>query len=252
MNFTEIFIVVFIALVLGSFSTALIHRVPRGISWGAVRSVCINCGAKLGFLSLVPVFSWCFLKGRCRYCHRKISFLYPAIELSFVSLSLIAYFALGFNFELFFIIFSLAFLFPLFVIDIKYMRLPNILVLLLFILGLIRLGLNIYYKEIYISSSFLSYYIFDYLGGAFIYTVFAWGIGALFTKILKREALGLGDVKFFGAAGIWIGLSNFSYFLIISGIIAVFFSLIWRFIAKSQVFPFGPALIMSLYIILLA
>ena len=44
------------------------------------RSECPKCGHKLGVLDLIPVFSWLFLGGECRYCKEKISWVYPVGE----------------------------------------------------------------------------------------------------------------------------------------------------------------------------
>lgn len=77
----------FIGLCLGSFSTAIIYRERSGKSWfeykgPGSRSYCPSCKSKLTFKDLIPVFSWVFLKGQCRYCRETIPFSYPLIELT--------------------------------------------------------------------------------------------------------------------------------------------------------------------------
>ena len=95
-----------LGLVLGSFTTAVAHRVNNGESWifnaegSFARSKCVSCHQNLTSLDLVPLFSWLFLKGRCRYCHNKIFWLYPLTELISGVISLILYFLLGFNWVL--------------------------------------------------------------------------------------------------------------------------------------------------------
>ncbi|HEY7625992.1 MAG TPA: prepilin peptidase, partial [Ilumatobacteraceae bacterium] len=59
-------------LLFGSFLTVVVDRVPRGASIVAPGSECGNCGLRLGFLDLVPVFSWLALRGRCRRCRMSI------------------------------------------------------------------------------------------------------------------------------------------------------------------------------------
>ena len=78
-----------VGICLGSFATALIWRVPRHIPWiyskedkNAVRSICPSCNTILGPLDLIPVFSWMFLKGKCRHCHTSISPIYPLTEVA--------------------------------------------------------------------------------------------------------------------------------------------------------------------------
>ncbi len=68
-------------LCLGSFMTALVYRLPRGLNWTTDRSRCPSCGHALGVPDLVPVFSWLALRGRCRHCRTPIPARYPLIEL---------------------------------------------------------------------------------------------------------------------------------------------------------------------------
>jgi leader peptidase (prepilin peptidase)/N-methyltransferase len=70
-----------LGLVLGSFVTAVAHRVPRGISIVAARSECLACGAQIAAYDNVPVLSWVLLRGRARCCDARISPRYPLTEL---------------------------------------------------------------------------------------------------------------------------------------------------------------------------
>jgi leader peptidase (prepilin peptidase)/N-methyltransferase len=71
-----------LGLILGSFVTAVAHRVPRGISIAGARSECPACGAQIAAYDNVPVFSWLLLRGRARCCGASISSRYPLTELS--------------------------------------------------------------------------------------------------------------------------------------------------------------------------
>ena len=67
---------------IGSFLSVVIYRVhsgEKGILMG--RSHCPKCQYKLQPLDLVPIFSWLFLRGKCRKCKAKISPIYPLLEL---------------------------------------------------------------------------------------------------------------------------------------------------------------------------
>lgn len=66
---------------LGSFVSALTWRLRNKRDWVGGRSQCPRCSHHLSALDLVPVFSWLFLRGRCRYCRRPISAIYPSLEL---------------------------------------------------------------------------------------------------------------------------------------------------------------------------
>ncbi len=66
---------------LGSFCTLAIYRIPLKQNITYERSYCPNCKHKLGLLDLFPVFSYIFLKGKCKYCHQKIRPRYFIIEI---------------------------------------------------------------------------------------------------------------------------------------------------------------------------
>jgi leader peptidase (prepilin peptidase)/N-methyltransferase len=59
-------------LLIGSFLSVVVDRVPRGASIVSPGSACGTCGLRLGAPDLVPVFSWLALRGRCRRCRTKI------------------------------------------------------------------------------------------------------------------------------------------------------------------------------------
>ena len=72
--------------ILGSFLNALLFRFNTGRGMRG-RSRCMSCNHTLQYLDLVPIFSWVFLRGRCRYCGAKISFQYPLVEATAAVLS---------------------------------------------------------------------------------------------------------------------------------------------------------------------
>jgi leader peptidase (prepilin peptidase) / N-methyltransferase len=69
-------------LLIGSFVTAIAHRVPRGLSIAGPRSQCPSCGETITARDNVPVVSWLLLRGRARCCGARISPLYPLTELA--------------------------------------------------------------------------------------------------------------------------------------------------------------------------
>jgi leader peptidase (prepilin peptidase) / N-methyltransferase len=79
-------------LVIGSFLTVVVDRVPRGASIVRPGSACGSCGLELGPLDLIPVFSWVFLGGKCRRCRTSIGIEPLVLELAtaagFVSMAL--------------------------------------------------------------------------------------------------------------------------------------------------------------------
>jgi prepilin signal peptidase PulO-like enzyme (type II secretory pathway) len=98
--------VVFLGLVLGSFTTCVVYRVPRGLSlWrennGSYRSFCPQCHAELHTKDLIPVFSWLLQRGRCRYCRAPIPVRYLWIEISVLCLTLALFEVFGLHWPFF-------------------------------------------------------------------------------------------------------------------------------------------------------
>lgn len=119
-----IFFAAALGLVCGSFLNALLFRFNTGASVLRGRSACMRCGHRLGAADLVPVLSYVFLRGRCRYCRARISAQYPLVELAAAVLSVAAYLEhqefLGFSFQL---VVSLVLLF-IFVYDVRHKIIP--------------------------------------------------------------------------------------------------------------------------------
>ena len=72
----DLFVIIF-GLILGSFFNVVAIRLLKNESLVFPPSHCVNCNHQLHTLDLVPVFSYLFLKGKCRYCKSPISSLYP-------------------------------------------------------------------------------------------------------------------------------------------------------------------------------
>ncbi len=75
------FVVFWLGAAIGSFLNVVIYRLPRGMSLTRPPSHCPSCGTRLRPWDLVPILSWIFLLGRCRYCRRPISARYAFVEL---------------------------------------------------------------------------------------------------------------------------------------------------------------------------
>lgn len=246
----EILIVSYLGLLFGSFASALVYRIPRDIPWiwdkgqGASRSNCTSCGYKLKFLDLIPLLSWIFLKGKCRSCGAKISAIYPLIELTTLSAFLVVYMLVGLGWGALFIYMMLPFLVALLYIDLEHFILPDELVGLVALCGVGHLAAQYYLDQPEIN------FINQHLIGAVVFAFVSWALGFVMTKILKKDALGFGDVKFFGAVGLWLGITQLPPFMILSGALGILLALAWKIIKKEDVFPFGPALILSFFTLL--
>ncbi len=132
--------------IFGSFLNALLFRFNTGHSMNG-RSRCMRCNHTLGSLDLVPIFSWLFLKAKCRYCSTKISFQYPLVELLAGVLLVKLFFLFGVTTltALWFVVW-MTILFIV-VYDLRHMIIPwssSVLLLLLSILHLFTAPLTLY------------------------------------------------------------------------------------------------------------
>ncbi|MFN3266086.1 MAG: prepilin peptidase [Deinococcales bacterium] len=80
MDWFALTVAAILGALIGSFTNVLIYRLPRKENIAFPPSRCPKCGHRLGVLDLVPIFSWLFLRGKCRYCGAPISSRYPMIE----------------------------------------------------------------------------------------------------------------------------------------------------------------------------
>lgn len=65
---------------IGSFLNVLVYRIPRNLNPYKGRSFCPSCHHNLAWHDLIPLFSFLFQKGSCKYCGTQISYRYPLIE----------------------------------------------------------------------------------------------------------------------------------------------------------------------------
>lgn len=245
-------VLIFLAgLCLGSFASAMAYRLPRDIKIGGVtRSACTHCAHALSFLDLVPFFSWLFLRGRCRYCRTKIGWQYPVIELATAALCFGFYLVYGFSLSTI----PLLFLAPVTVaiadIDFRHKIIPDGLNLSVLLLGVAAL-LGKAYENAEGFSALVSMLEASIWGGL-LYGVGSFLLRAGAMKVLKKDPMGWGDIKFFAAAGFWLGVDpdTLSLFMLLSGLSGVFLALIWKRVTGEAEFPFGPSLLLAFTVML--
>lgn len=91
------FIIFIIGTLIGSFCTLAVYRIPLKKDITHEQSFCPTCGHKLEFIDLIPVLSYLFLGGKCRYCKEKIRIRYFLLEI-FLGL-VVLLFAISINFS---------------------------------------------------------------------------------------------------------------------------------------------------------
>lgn len=171
--------------VLASFFGVIIDRAPRGLSILKPASKCDYCGHKLKIYENIPIFSYLFLKGRCSECKTKIdSFLFVYELIGGFSL-LFVFIKYGLTYECLFIELIVVMMLLIGGYDYKTNTILNIF---LYILTALCLGLFAY--RVFV----LKEYFLDYIFGALLGLVFFLSVKLIMTKILKKDALGSGDV----------------------------------------------------------
>lgn len=238
---------IFLGLCLGSFATALIYRIPRDISWirdvnGASRSCCPSCKTQLTALDLVPFFSWLILRGRCRHCGQNISPFYPLVELLTALCVCVMALSWGPSWLVIPVLLSNPFLVSAIVIDWEHMILPDELNIALFILAMLYVLLGW-------QGGGDSDFLLDSLIASVVLTLVFLLVSAIVSVWKKRNALGMGDLKFLPSAGLFLGLSALPSYIMLAGFLGIVTAFLKsRAHPDEKAFPFGPALIISLYI----
>ncbi len=110
--------------VIGSFLNVVILRTPLHQSIVTEPSHCFSCGHRLAWYDMFPIFSWIFLRGKCRYCGSKISPRYMIIEATTAVLYCLSYLIFGLKLELAFSAVLMAVLIVLSAIDIDRFEIP--------------------------------------------------------------------------------------------------------------------------------
>lgn len=232
----EYILLLLIGVCVGSFLNVVIDRLPQGESIVVGRSHCDRCKHVLAWYDLFPVLSFLFLRGRCRYCGKKLSLQYPLIELLtggiFLSVFVFGSYALtwegisamllGFGVASSFIVLGM--------IDIKYGILPDKVILF----GTLLVFLNLLFHP--------QALLFHLLTGL-CYSVFF----LLIYVFTRGKGMGFGDVKLAFFLGMFLGFPHVltaAYVAFLTGaIVAIILVLIGKRKFHGGAIPFGPFLI---------
>jgi leader peptidase (prepilin peptidase)/N-methyltransferase len=190
---------------IGSFLNVVIYRVPAGESVVRPGSHC-GCGQPIAWYDNIPIFSWIMLRGKARCCGRPFSFRYPAIELATGALFVLAWLHLPPAVAVCGWVFISCLICATF-IDLDHMIIPDAFTIGLGCFGVI---LSVLVPQLHVAAS--GNFIVDSfrsgtaaIEGLLIGSGLVLWIGLLAEVILKKEAMGFGDVKFVGAIGAFCG-----------------------------------------------
>ncbi|KKQ76895.1 MAG: hypothetical protein A3F20_04290 [Candidatus Zambryskibacteria bacterium RIFCSPHIGHO2_12_FULL_39_21] len=254
-------LLLFFGACIGSFIAVINNRYNTGLPFLKGRSICFSCNTELKSRDLIPIFSFIFLKGKCRYCQSKIPKETFIIEILMGILTILAAFKVGilgsnfkfiiFNFQL---IFNFSILISIFatillisIYDLKHFIIPDSFLIYFFIFSFLYIILN----ANSITHSFVA--------GLVLALPFL-----LIFLISKGTWFGFGDVKYILVLGFFLGLAQGLSAVILSFWIGATFALLAlslkkliphinlplfknNFTIKSEI-PFGPFLSLGIII----
>ena len=185
---------------IGSFLNVCIYRIPLpDVSIHSPRrSFCPECHETINFYDNIPVLSYLFLWGKCRYCKTKISLIYPLVELATGFLFLIMFYHFGLTLEFLLALVFIAVLLPISVIDAKHYIIPNVLIVTGLILGVVIVCAIAYQRADV-------WYLLTRLIGAVAGWTALWLIAVVGSAILRKKAMGGGDIKLMALNGLFLG-----------------------------------------------
>lgn len=228
-----------IGIIFGSFYNVVGLRLSKEESIIFPPSHCPNCDHKLGILDLVPLFSYLFLKGKCRYCGKHISIKYPIFEFITGVLFCLCYLKFGFSIDLIISIIFCSMLVIITVSDINSFIIPDSVLL---VCGILLVIIYLYeYKT----------FAFDYFCGGVVSFIFMYAIKLFGNFVFKKESMGDGDIKLMSVVGIVIGYKKVILALFLAAYLGLPYAL-YVMIKKdaNHELPFGPFLSMASLILL--
>lgn len=239
--------VFFFGLAIGSFLNCVIYRLhlKELSSFMRGRSFCPHCKHFLSWKDLIPVLSFFILRGKCRYCGKKISWQYPLVEIATALLFILTYNFLPVPWTSPWVHFYywtvISFSVIIFVYDLKHYLIPD----------------KIIYPAILIVSAFRIWDLFQIsnfefrIFNPFISALAAAGFFLFIVLISRGRWMGVGDIKLAFFMGLFLGFPDIliALFLafLIGAIIGIGLILAKKKTLKSEV-PFGPFLVTGTFI----
>ena len=226
--------------ILGSFYNVVGYRIPKKESIIYPPSHCPKCNHKLKFYELIPIISYIIQKGKCKNCKEKIGLFYPIFELITGLLFAISLKIFGLTPNLLLILTFISMLIIITISDIKYMIIPDSILLFFSILILI---------EIYIFKGFNE--VLSSITNGIISFIIMYLIKKFGDFLFKKESMGGGDIKLMFVIGLFKSYKNALLTIFIGSLIGLPISLISIKKNTNHILPFGPLLSSAATIIVL-
>ena len=245
-----VFLLIVAGLLFGSFINALVWRLHQKRDWVWERSECPHCHHVLAAKDLVPVLSWLFLAGKCRYCHKPIPDS-PLVELALPALFVFSYLfwpqpleGVGLYTFVFWLVFLVGFV-ALAVYDLKWFLLPDVIVFPLIALAAVQ----IVGRLVFFGGSW------NELGGSLVGAAVISGLFYTIFTVSKGKWIGFGDVKLAVVLGLLAGGALPALLvLFVASLIGTLLSLPLVLAGKANRkshLPFGPMLIAGVVVVVL-
>ena len=225
MNFFFIVYLFLIGAVIGSFLNVCIYRIPRKLSIIKPPSNCPSCKQRILPKDNIPVLSYLFLRGKCRYCESKISPRYITVELISAFALSVFYILYGFSFMFFQVSILFYILLVLSWIDIDMGIVP---------LGIIVFGVIIGFALLIMKNG---YKILPNIYGAGVGFLLVLISGMLGKILFKKEAIGGGDLYLTTMIGLYLGWKYIITAYFLSFLIAGIYS--FYLVIKFKKLPVG-------------
>lgn len=225
-----------VGLCIGSFLNVVIDRLPLSQNiMGRSRSDC--CGKTLGAMDLVPIFSYIFLGGKCRFCGQRVSRYYPLVELISGIITVVSFLYFPLPYSVFYAA-CFYFLLIFFFTDFKYGLIP----VSVFSFGLLFVTIS------YVLLCLIGYISFDFILLTYI-TAFAAAAFFIVLILLSRgKGMGFGDVLLAFLFSLFSGFPSAVFTIFLSFIMGGFISVLLIIAGKKkfgQTLPFGPFMAVS-------
>lgn len=227
-----LYIVIFLfGIVIGSFLNVCIYRIPAKESL-IPNSHCMNCGHRLRWYDLFPLFSYMLLKGRCRYCGVKLSPQYPLVELCNGILYVTAFMAGGYTVISVLYCLMASALLVISVIDERTFEIPPQLNVFLLAVGILVCIAD--------RSHLIDHLIGLVCVSAALYLLYMVSNGA---------AIGGGDIKLMASAGLILGWQKILLAFFAGCILGSVIHMIRIRVTKAgRTLAMGPYLAMGIYL----
>ncbi|MCG6972577.1 MAG: prepilin peptidase [Desulfobacterales bacterium] len=234
MNVLAVGLIFMFGLCIGSFLNVCIYRLPSSMSIiRPSRSMCPKCGSAISFYDNIPVFSYLWLKGRCRHCQAPISLRYPIVEMITGIISVDIYFMFGptLSGAVYFIFISS--LLVITFIDIDHKIIPDVITLPGIPAGL---AASFVLPAISFKTALLGL-----LAGGGSLLIVAW----TYSLITRKEGMGGGDIKLLAMIGAFVGWKGVVFTIFSASVAGTFVGLIVMLVKGKDLkyaIPFGPFL----------